>query len=370
MAGSTAVGRPCKLAHNTLNGLARQLSYSISSQAIKSFSQCERFAPGSVRLGITPLLQRQYHRPINQFGGVYNLLMVSQRDYWLTSPSSMSRSRFGEYTSESIRVGYKSFSADAIAALKSFPALFAYEQATRQAARLGVLTRIAEPSSGDVRFHFALLEGVPAISPEAINNLSWELDLGEWEVNRTHWAVKDVDLIDVLKRASILPANFEWANRPRATSAASPTIALPIRPTVFAVPDTPQSETLVAVMMPFAREFDPVYLAIEASCRQAQLECKRADKIWEDATIIQDIFRLIYRSQLVVADLTGSNPNVLYEVGIAHTLGRPVVPIAQEPVARPFDIAHHRILGYTRTADGIAEMTDHLTRRIRYLTGR
>ena len=66
-------------------------------------------------------------------------------------------------------------------------------------------------------------------------------------------------------------------------------------------------------------------------------------------------------------NVTDNNPNVLYEVGIAHTLGRPVVPIAQAPASRPFDIAHHRILGYVPDAKGLTAMRDKLARRLRHL---
>jgi len=120
--------------------------------------------------------------------------------------------------------------------------------------------------------------------------------------------------------------------------------------------------------MQFAAAFDPVYAAIEGACSDATLTCERADKIWEESTVIQDVFNLIYRSHIVVVDLTGSNPNVMYEVGIAHTLGRHVVPIVQAPASRPFDIAHHRILDYLPDAKGLAAMREQLARRLRHLS--
>jgi hypothetical protein len=301
---------------------------------------------------------------------VYNLLMVSARDYWLESPSSMPRSRFGEYTSESLRQRYATFTPDAIRELQTFPSLFAYEHPVGQAARLGRITRITQPSGPDIRFAFELFDGVPAITTDLQTRIAWDLDLGEWEINRTHWAVKDVDLLDVLRRNRILPLDARLPGIQQPTAAISPpTVPLPIRPSVFAIPTTPQSTTLVAVMMPFASSYDSVYAGIESACQQAGLESQRADKVWEDSTIIQDIFSLIYRSRIVVADLSDNNPNVLYEVGIAHTLGRPVVPIAQEAGNRPFDIAHHRILGYQASAEGLSTMVAKLTSRLRYLAG-
>lgn len=102
-------------------------------------------------------------------------------------------------------------------------------------------------------------------------------------------------------------------------------------PNVFQVPDAYVELDLVAVMMPFSKEFDPVYVAIGGACTANALRCLRADDIWEEPTIIQDIFNLIFRAQVIVVDFSGRNPNVMYETGIAHTLGKHVVPITQSP---------------------------------------
>jgi len=179
-------------------------------------------------------------------------------------------------------------------------------------------------------------------------------------MNRTHWAVKDVDLLDVLQRAGLLAKDeIPPALLAPASPTPPPAVNLPVQPTVFAIPAGTPRHDLVAVMMPFAAEFDAIYATIEEACRTAKLACERSDKIWEESTIIQDVFNLIYRSRIVVADVTDNNPNVLYEVGIAHTLGRPVVPIAQAPASRPFDIAHHRIPGYVPDAKGLIAIPDN-----------
>jgi hypothetical protein len=94
-------------------------------------------------------------------------------------------------------------------------------------------------------------------------------------------------------------------------------------PTVFAIPEMDVQEKLVAVMMPFSAEYDNVYEAIKESCSVNGLLCYRADDIWANSAIMQDIFELIFASRIVVVDYTGRNSNVLYETGIAHTLGKP-----------------------------------------------
>jgi hypothetical protein len=57
--------------------------------------------------------------------------------------------------------------------------------------------------------------------------------------------------------------------------------------------------------------------------------------MWENPAIIQDIVSLIDRSRVVICDCTGRNPSVFYEIGIAHTLGREVILITQNPEDSP-----------------------------------
>jgi len=135
-------------------------------------------------------------------------------------------------------------------------------------------------------------------------------------------------------------------------------------PHVFRVPELSVEPDLVAVMMPFGKEFDPVYQAIKPACRAAGLRCLRADDIWEESTIIQDIFNLVFRAQVVLVDFTGKNPNVMYETGIAHTLGKDVLPISQSLSDVPFDMTHHRVLKYLPNREGLSKLTNALTKRL------
>jgi hypothetical protein len=107
---------------------------------------------------------------------------------------------------------------------------------------------------------------------------------------------------------------------------------------VFHVPDDYVELDLVAVIMPFSKEFDPMRKAIMQACTKDGLHCLRADDIWEGTTIIQDIFTLIFRAQVVIVDFSGKNANVMYETGIAHTLGKHVIPVTQSLADVPFDM--------------------------------
>lgn len=88
--------------------------------------------------------------------------------------------------------------------------------------------------------------------------------------------------------------------------------------------------------------------------------------IWKESQIIQDIFELILVSRIVVADFSSQNTNVFYEAGIAHTLGKEVVPLAQSVRNDvPFDLQSHRVIEYLNNEQGLEQMSKTLTPRLR-----
>ena len=292
---------------------------------------------------------------------MYNLIVTSDCEAWERTRSSMPLSRLGEYTPQSLKDRYRRLDEAARAELQSFPTLFAYESPCEKAARLGRVKRFRASSGDQVRFELTHTPHAPPISHELIEELAWDLEIADWEMSRTHWAVKDVDLVDVLGDAITLPGGL-------LTSGAVPPVpTIDIAPTVFSLPSAEREADLVALMMPFDPAHAPVLQAVREACGRAGLRCVRADDIWEDSAIIQDIFALIYRSRIVIADLTDLNGNVLYETGIAHTLGRPVIPISRGTARLPFDLAHHRTLFFDSSDGGLATMAARLERRLHRL---
>jgi len=138
-------------------------------------------------------------------------------------------------------------------------------------------------------------------------------------------------------------------------------------PTVFRVPDAGVDYSLVSAMMPFSPSFTSVYHSIQCAASSAGLACKRADDIWDDSTVIQDIFSLIFQSYIVVCDFSEKNPNVFYEAGLAHALGKYVVPITQSPAEIPFDLRHHRYIHYFNNSQGRDDLKAKLEERFRTL---
>lgn len=138
-------------------------------------------------------------------------------------------------------------------------------------------------------------------------------------------------------------------------------------PSVFKIPDTHLVNNCVAVMMPFNMEFDKVYETIKKACSNLDMTYRRADDFWKDSVIIQDIFELICRSSIVIVDFSGKNENVFYEAGIAHTLGKNVIPITQNLNDIPFDLRHHRHLVYLSNGEGLEDLRNGLEARLKVL---
>ena len=95
-------------------------------------------------------------------------------------------------------------------------------------------------------------------------------------------------------------------------------------------------------LMPFSKEFDIIYGTIKQYLNDADYVCNRADEISGSTPIVSKILTSIMKSQYIIVDLTCCNPNVFYELGIAHTLkeARNVLLLKQKDHEIPFDIKH------------------------------
>ena len=135
-------------------------------------------------------------------------------------------------------------------------------------------------------------------------------------------------------------------------------------PDVFRIPDKPIEGNVLSVMMPFESKFSGTYTAIRNVCARLGIDCKRADDIWDNSILIQDVFELIFTSKAVITDFTDRNPNVFYETGVAHTLGKLVIPITQSVGDIPFDLRHHRALTYLSNTEGLLKLEKDLERKL------
>ena len=117
----------------------------------------------------------------------------------------------------------------------------------------------------------------------------------------------------------------------------------------------------VFVLMPFGDEFGPVYSDfIKPTLEEVGFDVVRADDIQSQRNILRDVIEGIDRSDLIIADLTSANPNVFYELGLAHMLKKPVVLITQSIDEVPFDLRAYRLLDYSTHFAHIGKAKDKL----------
>lgn len=140
-------------------------------------------------------------------------------------------------------------------------------------------------------------------------------------------------------------------------------------PSIFKIPEKKINDNLISVMMPFSPGYKGTYDAIKRTTDHLGLECLRADDIWENSTFIQDIFELIYCAKIVIVDFSERNPNVMYETGIAHTLGKIVIPITQSISDIPSDLVHYRAYKYLPNDEGYRNLSNELYKRIKTILG-
>jgi hypothetical protein len=134
---------------------------------------------------------------------------------------------------------------------------------------------------------------------------------------------------------------------------------------IFGVPWKPSVNADVFVIMPFLKELKPVYDDhIRSAVQKMNLTVARGDDFFTAKSVMSDIWNAMNACRLVIADCTGRNPNVFYEMGMAHTLGKPVILISQNREDVPFDIQHIRYLIYELTPGGMSEFEKNLTATI------
>jgi hypothetical protein len=101
------------------------------------------------------------------------------------------------------------------------------------------------------------------------------------------------------------------------------------------------------VISPFGDGFDEYYDKIyRPAIERTGLQAIRADEVYGTGAVIDDIFKQIRSATLVLCDVTGRNPNVNYELGVAHAFAKPAVIVTQSVSDVPFDYKHLRAITY------------------------
>ena len=263
--------------------------------------------------------------------------------------ASFERSRVFEATSPELKQHY----SGNIAGLAQLPSLVVAEcsLSTSHSEDAAVPARFSRLSNvrqegGDVIFDYHHLSSLLTSQEVFTSIFPISRRSGVTENHRTHWAVKEGNLIEKLTAL--------WDKR-----------AVGEKPKIFGLDEWPLvKRDHIAVMMSYSREFDPVYETIKQACAEVNYPARRVDEIYGPNLIIKDVFTTIDTSKLVICDITGKNPNVLYEAGIAHTRNVDVILLTQKSDDVPFNLAQVRYIQYFPNAEGLQTLKADLVKTI------
>lgn len=161
----------------------------------------------------------------------------------------------------------------------------------------------------------------------------------------------NVEMDRVLSLFKSVPVSY--MNQPMASSAQQ---ASYVRNTAF----------IMMWMNPMNSELDGVCNAIKEVCHNFGIEAKRSDDIEHQEKITDKVLQQITISEFLIADVTGERPNVYYEVGYAHALGKHPILYRRKGTQLHFDLSIHNIPEY----ENIPELKELLKRRFEAILGR
>ena len=104
----------------------------------------------------------------------------------------------------------------------------------------------------------------------------------------------------------------------------------------------------ITCLMPFHKSFDKKYEVIRDTCIRCGFTCTRSDDKFVPGNILKYTVELILKSEIIIAVIDGRNPNVSYEIGIAHTIGKNVILVADYSKVKeiPFNLQSNRFILY------------------------
>lgn len=137
---------------------------------------------------------------------------------------------------------------------------------------------------------------------------------------------------------------------------------------IFNKRDLPLQDNLVFTLMPFTETWsDYIWkeeiLPIVQNIEEYHLICKRADDLYGH-DVMQDIYESILTASIIIADITNRNANVFYELGIAHSLGKEVILLAQGSEYIPFDLNRFRHCIYSNDGMGYKKLRQYIPKAI------
>lgn len=123
-------------------------------------------------------------------------------------------------------------------------------------------------------------------------------------------------------------------------------------------------KNLVFVLTPFHPSEERTYSAIVEGLSKFGVRVLRGDEMQGQGDILSGILAQMTQARIVIANVSTRNPNVMYELGIAHALGKDVIMIANNGSELPFDVNSRRIVFYKDHSDLVSKLSGEIARRV------
>ncbi len=138
-------------------------------------------------------------------------------------------------------------------------------------------------------------------------------------------------------------------------------------PVVFKDTRVTAEKPKLFVVMQYGEPYDSLYREVIKYVAEEKINkfrAFRADDIYKEGVILQDIIESVTESEIVVVEITPPNPNVFYELGYAHALKKTTVLLADRKSPLPFDVRGFRVIFYDDTIKGKKEVETQLQRHL------
>lgn len=123
----------------------------------------------------------------------------------------------------------------------------------------------------------------------------------------------------------------------------------------------PVRKDLVFLLTPFHKEFRPIFEKLSIACSKLGLKLIRGDEEFINSSILRYIMQNILQSRIIIVNLDGRNPNVFYELGIVHAIGKPTILITRNLDEVPFDLKDKQLIIYQTLSELEMKLNKSLT---------
>lgn len=135
---------------------------------------------------------------------MYNLFVSGNNEAWDEEPYILEIGRcVREYTDAEITNKYGELTSEQVDAIRRLPCVFAYEAGWKKDPKFGIVREVTK-RHGKAKIEYELVELEKFITHSDIEEMRFELDISDWEMNRTHWAIKDINLAKELSAKNVL----------------------------------------------------------------------------------------------------------------------------------------------------------------------